>query len=178
MEQGRARSAASIQKAIQAQEKQDALLPARNETEQQRLEQRAQRKAQLASGGAPTATDYRAQMLAMRETAQTRMWRGGSGRLTAAKPPQAIEGYEELYKLIGHLPADFPVEGWEKRGYKQQLALMERSGLSREEQWTFLNAPAVISTLGKILDLQRGQRAYGLTQAEFGAVERGAGGVV
>lgn len=43
-------------------------------------------------------------------------------------------------QAVQQLPKDFPIENWEKMPVKAQLFTIQRTGLSKEDQWTLLNA--------------------------------------
>jgi len=49
--------------------------------------------------------------------------------------------------LARQLPADFPIENWEKLPAKAQLFQMRYSGLSEQDQWALLNASAPLKVL-------------------------------
>ena len=51
--------------------------------------------------------------------------------------------------LVGKLPSGFPINGWEDLTTKQQLNLMQHSGLNPQEQWVLLNATARLSMLNQ-----------------------------
>lgn len=50
-------------------------------------------------------------------------------------------------QVVRQLPNDFPVENWEKMPVKAQLFAIQHSGLSKEDQWTVLNASAPLKVL-------------------------------
>ncbi|MCE5190072.1 MAG: C40 family peptidase [Eubacteriales bacterium] len=55
---------------------------------------------------------------------------------------QALEA-----QLVRQLPKDFPIQNWESMPVKAQVFAMQQSGLSKEEQWTLLNATAPFKVL-------------------------------
>lgn len=50
-------------------------------------------------------------------------------------------------QLVRQLPSGFPIENWEKMPTKAQLFAVQHSGLSKEDQWTLLNATTPLKVL-------------------------------
>ena len=50
-------------------------------------------------------------------------------------------------ELVRQLPKDFPIQNWEGMPVKAQLFAIQHSGLSKEDQWTLLNATAPFNVL-------------------------------
>ena len=50
-------------------------------------------------------------------------------------------------QLVRQLPKDFPIQNWENMPTKAQVFAIQHSGLSKEDQWTLLNATAPFHVL-------------------------------
>lgn len=50
-------------------------------------------------------------------------------------------------ELVRQLPKDFPIQNWEGMPVKAQVFAIQHSGLSKEDQWTLLNATAPFNVL-------------------------------
>ena len=80
------------------------------------------------------------------------------------------ERSKNLVGLIAQLPKDFPIDTFDTMLPKQQLAAVQRTELTREEQWALLNARTNIKALSEVMDVQENRRYYGLSQAQADAI--------
>lgn len=64
------------------------------------------------------------------------------------------------------LPADFPIDTFDTMTTVQQLKAVQRSGLSREDQWLLLNAESSLKTVAELMDIQNNRSKYGLSNTQ------------
>ena len=76
--------------------------------------------------------------------------------------PGFTEPMLELAKRISLLPDDFPINTFDTMTTVQQLKAVQRSGLSREDQWLLLNAESSLKTVAELMDIQNNRSKYGL----------------
>lgn len=81
-------------------------------------------------------------------------------------PPVFTEPMLELAKRISLLPADFPINTFDTMTTVQQLKAVQRSGLSREDQWLLLNAESSLKTVAELMDIQNNRSKYGLSNTQ------------
>lgn len=75
------------------------------------------------------------------------------------------EAHRALAEVVAKLPQSFPTDEWDDMNTAQQRRLVSRTELTKEEQWTLLNAETSVRTLATVQDLMENRSAYGLTYA-------------
>jgi len=76
------------------------------------------------------------------------------------------EAQKQEAGLVAKLPSEFPIFQWESMGAIAQQKVMEKSGLSPQDQWRLLNASTPLEVLSLVNSAQNSARSGLLTPRE------------
>ena len=68
--------------------------------------------------------------------------------------------------MVAKLPSEFPIFQWESMGAIVQQKVMEKSGLSPQDQWRLLNASTPLDVLSLLNEIQNNAKSGLLTSSE------------
>ena len=84
-----------------------------------------------------------------------------TGKASGNTGARLIPNDEEKEQIdrVDKLPADFPIDKWDDMTTKEQLKVMQSSGLSAQDQWRLLNTPISLQTLSLMNAALNGQKS-------------------
>ena len=94
----------------------------------------------------------------------------------AVTPSAPASGIDPLYtpnetqkqeaNLVAKLPSEFPILAWDTMSTALQQKVMEKSGLSPQDQWKLLNASTSLEVLSLLNEIQNNAKSGLLTSSE------------
>ena len=76
------------------------------------------------------------------------------------------EAQKQEADVVAKLPSEFPIFQWESMGAIAQQKVMEKSGLSPQDQWRLLNASTPLDVLSLLNEIQNNAKSGLLTSGE------------